>query len=492
MDNMNRKDSLFSKFKEAGQQHVFHYWETLSNSQQSLLLDQLESIDVHKLADYLHAAKNEQSRDLIQTIQPFSGTVGKGSTLINMNNQNQNENDQEQGQEVDLYQVGMTAIRQNQVAAVLLAGGQGTRLGFDGPKGMYDIGLPSGSTLFCLISQRLVKLSQLAKASHGQDGVSMDVKIPLYIMTSPMNHDETKSYFESNQYFGLPAEDVIFFSQGVLPCLSTKGKILLEKPYQCSMAPDGNGGIYPAMEKSGVLADMVQRGILHIHTFAIDNSLVKPADPNFIGYCIQTKADCGNKVLWKSDPHEKVGVIAEKDGKPCVVEYSELSKDMAERLVLVEQEQLAFGAANICNHYYHIDFLQNQVIPNMGNMFHIAYKKIETWDMVKNETITPSNNNGIKLESFIFDVFPLSTSMAIYEVERRHEFAPVKNAPGSTSDSPDTARAMISSLSKEWLEAAGAIFTGDADGIICISPLTSYGGEGLDVYKGKDINCGSL
>ena len=128
----------------------------------------------------------------------------------------------------------------------------------------------------------------------------------------------------------------------------------------------------------------------------------------------------------------------------------------------------------------------------MGNMFHIAYKKIETWDMVKNETITPSNNNGIKLESFIFDVFPLSTSMAIYEVERRHEFAPVKNAPGSTSDSPDTARAMISSLSKEWLEAAGAIFTRDADGIICISPLTSYGGEGLDVYKGKDINCGSL
>jgi len=491
MDDMNRKESIFTKFKEAGQEHVFQYWETLSTSQQSLLLDQLESIDVHKLADYLHAANNK-SHDLIQTILPFSGTVGKGSTLIN------NEHDQEQ--EVDLYQVGMTAIRQNQVAAVLLAGGQGTRLGYDGPKGMYDIGLPSGSSLFCLIAQRLVKLSQLAKASHGQDGV--DVKIPLYIMTSPMNHDESKLYFESNQYFGLQAEDVIFFSQGVLPCLSPEGKILLEKPYQCSMAPDGNGGIYPAMEKSGVLADMIKRGILHIHAFAIDNSLVKPADPDFIGYCIQTKADCGNKVLWKSDPHEKVGVIAEKDGKPCVVEYSELSKDMAERLVLVEQEQteenledgpkLAFGAANICNHYYHIDFLQNEVIPNLGNMFHIACKKIGTWDESKNETITPSDNNGIKLESFIFDVFPLSTSMAIYEVERRHEFAPVKNAPGSTSDSPDTAMAMISSLSKEWLEAAGAIFTGDADGIICISPLTSYGGEGLGVYKGKEVNCGSL
>eukprot|EP00979_Chaetoceros_neogracilis_P000668 scaffold162_cov267-Chaetoceros_neogracile.AAC.18 len=482
-----RKEALLVKFKSAGQDQVFQYWDSLSSIERSLLLDQLESIEVHKLGVYLlHAATNESTAVLNQTIQPFSGKVGKGHIFQSA-----------EGLDVDLYQVGMNAIRSNKVATVLLAGGQGTRLGFSGPKGMYDIGLSNGKTLFCLISERIVKISQLAKASQEQNA---DVKIPLYIMTSPMNHEETKAYFESNHYFGLQAQDVIFFSQGVLPCLSPDGKILMEKPYQCSVAPDGNGGIYPAIEKSGVLADMVTRGIEHIHTFAIDNSLVKPADPNFIGYCIQSKADCGNKVLWKSDPHEKVGVVAEKDGKPCVVEYSELSKDMAERLVVKEKMEddidddpkLAYGAANICNHYYHIDFMQHKIIPDVGNMFHIAHKKIGTWDDAKKATVIPTVNNGIKLESFIFDVFPLSTSMAIYEVERRHEFAPIKNAPGSASDSPDTARAMISSLAKEWLHDAGARISANVDVTICISPLTSYGGEGLEMYKGKDIKCASL
>lgn len=498
MTEEERKEQLFAKYKDANQEHVFQYWNSLSSSstERSFLLQQLDSIEVDKLSKYLEAAL-EESKSLTnhshQNIQPFSGRVGKSTGSIN---------------DQDLYTTrGMQAIRNNKVAAVLLAGGQGTRLGYDGPKGMYDIGLKSGKTLFCLIAQRIVKLIQLVESTVNSSNAELagtKVRIPLYIMTSPMNHNETKKYFESQNYFGLAAEDVMFFSQGVLPCLSPEGKILMEKPYECAMAPDGNGGIYPAMQKSGVMSDMIQRGIEHIHTFAIDNSLVRPADPAFLGYCIERNADCGNKVLWKTDPHEKVGVIAERDGKPCVVEYSELSPEMAERCLVenneksgaiespssLESSKLAFGAANICNHYFHIDFLRNKVIPSLGSMFHIAHKKIQVWDDAGQETVTPKINNGIKLESFIFDVFPQSQSMAIFEVERRHEFAPVKNAPGTPSDSPDTARAMISSLAKEWLIAAGAILKGDLESDCCeISPLVSYGGEGLENFKGKEVSC---
>lgn len=461
----NRKQEIYIKYEEHGQQHVFDHWENLSTEQQEALLDQLESIQVQNIADYLKAAMNDSISSEDEGIKPFSGTVGKD-----------NAND-------DLQRLGMDAIRKNKVATVLLAGGQGSRLGFDGPKGMYDIGLKSGMTLFCLIAKRIVKLQTLA-----QDSENTRISIPLYIMTSPMNHETTREYFESNDYFGMIPEDVSFFAQGVLPCLTNEGKIMLETPYKCAMAPDGNGGIYPAMEKCGVLADMSKRGIEHIHTFSVDNALIKPADPGFIGYCINLEADCGNKVLWKSDPHEKVGIIAEKDGKPCVVEYSELSKEMAE--MIGKDSQLAFGAANICNHYYSLEFLQKKVIPNLGNMFHIARKKIGEWNKEKNETVTPTSNNGMKLESFIFDVFPLSTSMAIYQVERMDEFAPVKNAPGSSSDSPDTARSMISALAKMWLAKAGANLTGDLQSESCeVSPLVSYGGEGLGGYENKELLC---
>ncbi len=480
------KAVILDKYTKAGQEHVLEHWSTLSKEEQTLLLEQLQSIDVEKLEGYHTIAKLEDKSLMNEeSIKPFSGKIGSLGSASGDGN--------------SLYELGMNAIRENKVAAVLLAGGQGTRLGFDGPKGMYDIGMTSGSTLFCWIAQRLLKLSQLAVASSSSTSTTATtttgVKIPLYIMTSPMNHQSTKEYFESNDYFGLDSNDVTFFAQGVLPCLSPNGKILLETPYQCAMAPDGNGGIYPAMEKCGVMKDMSERGIEHIHTFAIDNALVKPADPTFIGYCIQQNADCGNKVLWKKDPHEKVGVIAEKNGNPCVVEYSELSKEMAEKRTGADSDsdldsKLAFGAANICNHYYSLSFLKDKAIPNLGNMFHIANKKIGVWDDEKKETIVPSTNNGIKLESFIFDVFPLSTSMAIFEVDRKHEFAPVKNAPGAKSDSPDTARAMMTNMVKEWIVEAGGTLGGDMKSDKCeIGPLMSYGGEGLDEYKGKTVEC---
>jgi UDP-N-acetylglucosamine/UDP-N-acetylgalactosamine diphosphorylase len=263
----------------------------------------------------------------------------------------------------------------------------------------------------------------------------------------------------------------------------------MEGPGTCAMAPDGNGGIYPAMKRCGIIQNMKQRGILYIHAFSVDNCLVKPADPVFLGYCIRQKADCGNKVLWKSHAHEKVGVMAEKDGKPCIVEYSELSETMAERTDPITGK-LIFGAANICNHFYTLDFLETQVLPNMKNMYHMAWKKIPVWDDLLQQVVTPDKNNGIKLESFIFDVFPLSTQMAVMEVAREDEFAPIKNAPGSDSDSPEIARRMISDRAKMWLTRAGAQLIGDVESDQCeISPLTSYGGEDLETFKNRQVEC---
>lgn len=475
-----KKTSLYTKYELYNQQHVFDHWNQLSKEQKVKLLVQLEQIQIADLIEIVRTAKAEKEGlrtnglyDLsVETkrskIKPFSGKVtstsGSGKYL-----------------KKTCYDMGMKAISANKVATILLAGGQGTRLGFDGPKGMYDIGMPSKKTLFCLIAERILKLTQLAEKNGER------VSIPLYIMTSPMNHDVTKKYFEENEFFGLPSEDVVFFAQGTLPCMTSEGLIIMESEYQCAMAPDGNGGIYPAMGRCGVLEDMKNRGIEHVHTFAVDNALVKPADPAFIGYCIDERADCGNKVLWKQDPHEKVGVIAERDGKPCIIEYSELSPDMAEQTKGMGRKKLLYGAANICNHYYSIAFLANEVWPNQGKYYHIANKKIPYWDADKKDTVKPTENNGMKLESFIFDVFPLSKKMAILEVEREDEFAPVKNAPGSPSDSPDTARVLLSTLAKKWVKDAGAVFFIKDNGLCEVSPLTSYGGEGLKKYDKKIV-----
>ena len=280
----------------------------------------------------------------------------------------------------------------------------------------------------------------------------------------------------------------MLFQQGMLPCLTVDGKIILETKSKVAMAPDGNGGIYPALQSSGSLENMVARGVKYLHIFSIDNALVKPADPLFIGHCISVDADCGNKSVWKSHPHEKVGVVALRNGKPCVVEYSEISKDMAEEVDV--DGRLVFGAGNICNHFYTLDFLRNVVLTNMGNLYHVAHKKIPYYDAEKDKTIQPECNTGIKLETFIFDVFPLSQRMALFEVSRDDEFGPVKNAPGSSSDSPDTARAMISARSKRWLEAAGATLeNGNNDDICEVLPLTSYAGEGLEGYNNKTVKC---
>jgi len=446
---------------------VFDHYDSLTELDQQNLTTQLESIDLKNLqAIYNSAMEQHTSSSSTPSFMPFNGS--SASSYPNPLTATTQEN-------INLYRkLGLEAIKAKKVAAVLLSGGQGTRLGFDGPKGCFDIDLPSGKCLFQIMIEKTIRLAKLANSQF---------EIPWYIMTSPMNHEAHVTFFSKNNYFGLSSSSVQFFVQGVLPCLTSEGKIMLKSAKEINFAPDGNGGIYSAMINNNILVDLQEKQIDFVHAFAVDNLLVKVCDPVFVGYCIDQKVEVGNKCLWKRDADEKVGVVMERaDGRPCVIEYSDMSDSM-KRLTDEKTGRLVHGAGNICNHFYTTKFLTEVVAVNLGDMYHIAKKKIPYVSADGKHTINPESVNGLKLESFIFDCFPLSQRMAVLDVERWDEFAPVKNADIETevvSDSPTSARLMWSEMCKRWCvesEIDPDKFT--TGGVCDISPLTSYGGEGL-------------
>lgn len=280
---------------------------------------------------------------------------------------------------------------------------------------------------------------------------------------------------------------------GVLPCLTNEGKILLDTKSKVAVAPDGNGGIYAALRSTkttslgnvSVLADMRQRGISDIYCYCVDNCLARVADPVFLGYCIGTGARCGTKVVKKAYASESVGVVALKADKWNVIEYSEISKELSEASDPAKAGELLFRAANIANHYYTLDFLDSVASFSSAMAFHIARKKIPHVNLQSGETVKPSKPNGMKLEQFIFDVLPFLplNQHAMLEVERKEEFSPLKNAPGTGTDDPQTSRRDLLEQQRRWLQAAGANVP---EGIeVELSPLVTYFGEGLEHFKGK-------
>lgn len=476
-------DTLKSAYENAGQGHVFAFWEQLSSSEQTSLLAQLENIDPKEITaiakDVLssppHAASAASADDEEAKLDPLPEKAT--ASILEQDQETQNT----------WYEDGLKLIAQNSVAVILLAGGQGTRLGSSAPKGCYDVGLPSHKSLFQLQAERIAKLQLLASSTSSSSEKAI---IPWYIMTSGPTRKPTQEFFESNNYFGLEQANVIFFEQGVLPCLTNDGKIILENKGRVAVAPDGNGGIYKALDKSGVLADLAKRNIKHLHTYCVDNSLVKVADPVFIGWAASLGVDIATKVVRKRDATESVGLIVSKNGRPGVIEYSEISQELAKQTESDSPDLLTFRAANIVNHYYSAEFLQG--IPTWSSSslpYHIANKKIPSVDLTTGEIdAKPKSPNGIKLEQFVFDVFPTLdfSKFACLEVIRAEEFSPLKNAPGTNEDSPETSRADLLAQGKKWLLNIGAIVPSD-DAVIEISPLTSYGGEGLEHFSGQEF-----
>lgn len=459
-------EELKETYTNAKQEHVLAFYDSLSVPEKASLYEQLSSFDpghINEITDRALHPPRPKDDDHQSGLEPLPDSA-TASIL-----------DSKEEDIQEWYQIGLDLIADNKAGVVLMAGGQGTRLGSSAPKGCFDIGLPSGKSLFQIQAERIRKIQRLAqkKRGHGEERVI----IPWYVMTSGPTRGPTEQYFQENNYFGLKKENVIIFEQGILPCISNEGKILLESKAKVAVAPDGNGGIYQALIKSNIIEDMRKRGIQHIHAYCVDNCLVKVADPVFLGFSASKDVDIATKVVRKRNATEPVGLILLKNGRPDVVEYSEIDKDTAEAKDSKQPDVLKFRAANIVNHYYSFRFLES--IPDWAHKLphHVARKKIPYIDIETGTTVKPEKPNGIKLEQFVFDVFPMLElkKFASMEVKREDEFSPLKNAKGTGEDDPDTSKRDIMDQGKRWVQAAGATVVSEGtDGGIEVSPLISY------------------
>ncbi|KAL3523087.1 hypothetical protein ACH5RR_015921 [Cinchona calisaya] len=462
---------LLERLKDYGQEDVFSLWDELSPDERDLLVKDIESLDLSRIDRIIRCSFHSQGLPAA-VIEPVPET--NVSTV-----EERTMEDRER-----LWKMGMKAISEGKLAVLLLSGGQGTRLGSSDPKGCLNIGLPSGKSLFQLQAERILCVQRLASQSVNE-GSNNTPHIHWYIMTSPFTDEATRKYFESHKYFGLEADQITFFQQGTIPCVSKDGRFIMETPFRLAKSPDGNGGVYSALKFSRLLEDMSMRGIKYIDCYGVDNALVRVADPTFLGYFIDKGVTSAAKVVRKAYPQEKVGVFVRrgKGGPLSVVEYSELDPSLSSA-INQQTGRLRFCWSNVCLHMFTLDFL-NQVANGLekDSVYHLAEKNIPS---IHGHTL------GYKLEQFIFDAFPYAPSTALFEVLRDEEFAPVKNANGSNFDTPDSARLLVLRLHTRWVVAAGGFLTHSvplyATGVE-VSPLCSYAGENLEaICRGRTFH----
>ena len=411
--NDNEFENVERKIRRYGQEHLLDYYDELPEGElKNKFKEQLENIDF-ELIDSLYKKTASKESDNNVNIEPI------------------NYWDKERlGGKYDFYEeIGKEAIRKGKLAAVTMAGGQGTRLGHEGPKGTYDIGLDSHKSLFELLCDGLKEAEK-----------KYEVDIPWFIMTSRENNADTIEFFKKNKYFGYE-KNVYFFEQGQLPMVDTEGKILIGEDGLIKEAADGHGGVYESLVKSNMLEKMKELGVEWVFIGGVDNCLVKMVDPVLMGLSIYKGVTAAGKSVVKANPKEKVGAFCRKNGRPNVIEYSEISDEMAE--ARDEAGELLYGESHILCNLFNIS-----AIERMGSNplpYHCAYKKATYIDKNGNK-IVPDSPNAYKFEAFLFDAFGDLDDMVILRVKREEEFAPVKNATGV--DSPETARNLYNNLHK--------------------------------------------
>ena len=394
--------------KKYNQEHLLNGYEKLEEKKQKQLLNQIMNIDFELIKSLYDNTKKENSTN-DDKIEPME-YLDKYKL-----------NDKYKYYE----NIGKQAIKEGKLAAVTMAGGQGTRLGHTGPKGTYDIGLDSHKSLFELLCDYLK-----------EEGKKYGVTIPWFIMTSRENNKETLEFFEKNKFFGYQKDkNIFFFIQGELPMIDTEGKILIGEDGLIKQAADGHGGIYESLVKNGMTEKMKQLGIEWVFIGGVDNCLVKMVDPVLMGIAIDKEVTVACKSIVKANPHEKVGVFCKRNGKPGVIEYSEITDEMAE--AVDENGELLYGESHILCNLFNI-----KAVERMGTTplpYHSAYKKAKFIDKDGN-LVVPDSPNAYKFEAFLFDAFGEVDDMAILRVKREEEFAPVKNADSAGVDCPSTAR----------------------------------------------------
>lgn len=455
-------DTARQRLAGIGQEHVLAGAASLSQDQLDALLAQIDALDTDKLPGWIEKyVTGEQHFETPTDLQPapcYPADPKASRRPWDRDN---------------AKAAGEALLRAGKVACFTVAGGQGSRLGYDGPKGCYPVGSVSDKPLFQIFAEGTLATSKRYGAP-----------LPWYIMTSPLNHDATVAFFEQHNHFGLPKDDVVFFSQGSMPSLDKDtGTMLMSAPGVIATNPDGHGGAIRALWESGSVEDMKRRGVEHLSYFQVDNPLANVADPVFLGLHAAAEDSSGefsSKMVAKSEPGEKVGVFCSVNGRVEVIEYSDLPPELAG--AVEDDGSIRFNAGNIAIHALGVPFIEKLATdPAFELPFHRAVKKVACVDPETGESIEPSEPNAVKLERFIFDAIPLAQSSIVYETRRVEEFAPVKNAEGT--DSVVSSKKIQTQRAADWLEQAGVSIprnaSGEPDCVIEIGPLFALDAEQL-------------
>ncbi|HTU16494.1 MAG TPA: UDPGP type 1 family protein [Gemmataceae bacterium] len=416
-------NDLRRKLQQHQQEHVLTGWDRLDEPQRRGLIEQLQAMDLERLVQLFAEREHTYQVPDSSRIKPLDIVPADAPDNAAMR------------------AAGEDALRGGEVAALVVAGGQGSRLGFEHPKGMFAVGPVSRKSLFQIHAEKVLALGR----RYGKQP-------PFLVMTSPATDAETREFFAAQEYFGLPGEEVFFFCQGTMPALDlATGKLLLEAPGRLFLSPDGHGGTLTALAKSGLLERLRQRGIRHLFYFQVDNPLVKVADPIFLGRHLATRSEASSKIVPKQGPKDRLGNLALVDGRCAMIEYSDLPDTLANERDANGRLRLWAGSPAI--HIFDMDFLA-RVTEGAGLLpFHVAKKKVPYWDEKQGQTMQPQKENALKFERFIFDVLPLAERWLVMETSHREEFAPLKNAEGDSS--PKTVHAALTNLAADWLTRAG-------------------------------------
>jgi UDP-N-acetylglucosamine/UDP-N-acetylgalactosamine diphosphorylase len=449
-------ESLSASLEPFGQQHVLAHWAELSQPQREFLAEQLGTLDlalVRRLFQGGTAAEDWGQLARRAMAPPAFRLEDRHPTIAP---------DQ-------AHQRGIETLAAGEVGVVLVAGGQGTRLGFNRPKGMFAIGPVSGHSLFQILLEKIVARACAA-----------EMRIPLYLMTSPATHEETIENLRANENFGLSHEDLTVFCQGSMPAVDAEtGQLLMEDTHRLALSPDGHGGTLAALVQSGALADIRARGLRHLFYCQVDNPLVEMCGPEFLGYHVLAHSELSTQVVAKRTSRDKVGNVVAIDGRLRIIEYSDLNP-LEDEIVERGAAEGApiFWAGNTANHVFDVELLERAAQSSAALPFHVARKAVSYID-ASGQRVEPRQPNAVKFERFIFDLLPEARQAIVVEVDEQRTFAPVKNGSGEARDTPQTVGGQMIALHTAWLRAAGCQV---AEGVaVEISPMFAQNPEEVAV-----------
>jgi UDP-N-acetylglucosamine/UDP-N-acetylgalactosamine diphosphorylase len=454
------RDALAAHLEPHDQHHLLCFWEELDAAGRERLIQQIRAIDlelltslyrgVHETHDWAALARKAEPPPAIRLTERMKGG-GRFSAAAARSR-------------------GKAALAAGEVGVLLVAGGQGSRLGFDHPKGLFPIGPISKASLLQI---HLEKARAVAKR-YGKP-------MPVYIMTSPVTHDEQVAFLAENDQFGFHDDDLVLFCQGTMPAVDAKtGKLLLAEKDALFLSPNGHGGTVAALADGGAMEHMRRRGIKHLFYFQVDNPLTPVGDAEFIGYHLLAESELTSMAVAKQGPQDKLGNFVAVDGRVQVIEYSDFPQDVAERRN--PDGGLTFWAGSIAVHVFGVEFLERMLRHKDALPFHVAHKKVPHVDP-SGKLVEPEKPNALKFERFIFDLLPHAKNPLVVEYAEAEVFAPLKNAPGADRDTPEYVQRFMIDQHRRWLESAG---TDVAEGVaVEISPLWALDAEGVAARRDR-------